>query len=196
MQGSGCEGAWPSPGEGILAPGGSSSRQLPRRVPEERTMRMNPAQTWILGCMLLIARPSAASRDIECTGWRLDAPTPVADGGLESTQCSCLGWIQYGDPPPPRYACDLCAPVSSATGGGTCLRTGATLPEGCSHTSGGSVVAAAVMLLWLVRRGCRQERVRSTSNARAQLGQAGRVHGDRAHMQAPRSPGSMALSLS
>lgn len=130
-------------------------------------MRMSAAYPWILGCVLLVARSSAASRDTECTSWRLDAPTPLADGGLESAQCTCLEWNEYGDPPPPRFACDLCALVPGGAGQGTCLSRGATLPppEGCSHGGEASLVAPAVMLLWFARRDGRRERMRSMSNA-------------------------------
>jgi uncharacterized protein (TIGR03382 family) len=101
----------------------------------------------------------------------LDPPTPLVDGGLESTQCSCLGWIQYGDLPPPRYDGALCALVPGGNGYGTCLAEGATLPpEGCSHASGVPLLAPAVVLLWLVRRGRRRGRLRTTSNAPALLG--------------------------
>jgi hypothetical protein len=129
-------------------------------------MRMRAAHPWIFGCVLLIARPSAASRDTECTDWRLDAPTPLADGGTESTQCTCLEWNEYGDPPPLRFACDLCALVPGEGGQGTCLSRGATLPppEGCSHGGGVSLVATAVALLWLARRGGCRERLLSMSN--------------------------------
>jgi hypothetical protein len=110
---------------------------------------MPAPRAWIVAWILLTARSSEASRDTECAGgWRLDAPT-VADGGLVSTQCTCLGWTQYGDPPPPRYACDLCG------GDGVCLKAGATLTEGCSHAGEVSVFAQVVVLLWLVRRGTR-----------------------------------------
>ena len=138
-------------------------------------MRVNAAHVWIVAYVLLTGRSSEASRDTECTSWRLDAPTPVADGGLESMQCTCLGWIQYGEPPVPRYACDLCAQVPG-TGYGTCLRTGATLPpEGCSHASGASLLTPALVLLWLVSRGSRRGRLRITSNVPARPGQAARV---------------------
>ena len=119
-------------------------------------MRMNGAQVWILAGLVLTARPSQASRDTECTSWQLDAPTPVADGGIESTQCTCVNWNEYGDPPPPRYDCARCA---SVPGNGVCLVRGATLPaEGCSHASRMSVLAQAVVLVWLLRRGTQRRR--------------------------------------
>src|SRR6516162_3952552 len=123
---------------------------------KQRMMRMPGAGAWVVAWMLLTARSAEASRDTGCAGgWRLDAPTTVADGGVVSTQCTCLGWNQYE--PPPHDACDLCVE------GGLCLKPVMPTEGGCSHAGGLSVFAPIVVLLWLVRRGTRRGRLRSST---------------------------------
>jgi len=109
---------------------------------------------FVLAALALLPSPSRASRDTTCTQWRLDAPHPVPDGGVESSQCTCVSWNSYGDPPPPRYACNLCGYIPAFVDP-ICLERGADLPappQGCSASGGWTALEALVLVPALLFR--------------------------------------------